>query len=117
MSGFTKSLITELLKNREGMNTICSPVSAYLSLMMLADISEGEAREKLMSCLKAADEEQLRKDLRRASGHVALDVQGEQGLVEGQTQKEPAFAVRVVQVHIHLLMDALESVDHGVSVE
>lgn len=78
MSGFTKSLITELLKNREGMNTICSPVSAYLSLMMLADISEGEPREKLMSCLKAADEEQLRKE---ASDLLYVEI-GDSGIMQ-----------------------------------
>lgn len=57
---FYAATIPAFLGNADGQNRIYSPANVYIALSMLAEITDGESREQLLSLLGAEDVESLR---------------------------------------------------------
>lgn len=60
LDGFLATTIPQLLAGHEGQNRMYSPLSLYMSLAMLAEITDGESREQVLGLLGAPDLETLR---------------------------------------------------------
>ncbi|MCR5041400.1 MAG: hypothetical protein K6C36_04785 [Clostridia bacterium] len=63
-SFFTASL-PAFLGGEEGQNSVCSPLNIYFALAMLAEISDGNTRQQVLSLIGAADIETLRTQANR----------------------------------------------------
>lgn len=57
---FATSMMQTLLTGLDGKNGVCSPVNLYLALSMLAECTDGESREQVLSLLGAESIEMLR---------------------------------------------------------
>ena len=61
MDEYLRAALPALLAAGEGENAVCSPVSVYMALSMLAEITDGESRAQLLSLLGAESIDVLRK--------------------------------------------------------
>lgn len=61
LAPFFSAVTGEFLSGAEGENRLCSPVSLFLTLAMLTEITDGESRQQLMEQLQIEDQEQLRQ--------------------------------------------------------
>lgn len=59
---FLKNSIPEMLLNKKGENAVYSPLNVYMALSILAEITDGESREQILSVLGAKNIESLRND-------------------------------------------------------
>ena len=55
LDGFLATTIPQLLAGHVGENRMYSPLSLYMSLAMLAEITDGESREQVLDLLGAPD--------------------------------------------------------------
>jgi len=62
LSAFLKKSIPQMLLQRQGENTVYSPLNVYMALGILAEITEGESREQILSLLGAESIQKLRQD-------------------------------------------------------
>lgn len=60
ISEFSVSMMKTLLTGLDGQNGVCSPVDLYMALSMLAECTDGESREQLLSLLGTESIEALR---------------------------------------------------------
>lgn len=60
LNGFFRRSMAALLPGGEGENRVCSPVSLYLALSMLAETTGGNSREQVLDLLGIGDAETLR---------------------------------------------------------
>ncbi len=60
LDGWKRTLVPALLSGAGERNAVCSPVSVYLALGMLAETTEGASREQILSALDADSVETLR---------------------------------------------------------
>lgn len=74
-SYFTK-LVPTLLTNSDGQNAVCSPVNIYMALAMLAETTDGNSREQILTLLNAQNIESLREQ----AGNVWLAHYNDDGL-------------------------------------
>ncbi len=51
MYNFTEQTLVHMVRDNEGENQIYAPLNFYLSLSMLSELSEGEAREEIQKVL------------------------------------------------------------------
>ena len=58
---YLRAVLPALLTAGEGENAVCSPVSVYMALSMLAEITDGESRAQILSLLGAESIDALRK--------------------------------------------------------
>ena len=58
---YLRAVLPALLTAGEGENAVCSPVSVYMALSMLAEITDGDTRAQILSLLGAESIEALRK--------------------------------------------------------
>lgn len=58
-SFFTES-VRQILTDSQGQNKICSPVNVYMALGMLAEVTDGESREQVLTLLGTNSVENLR---------------------------------------------------------
>lgn len=63
LTSFFETSMAEFLSGREGENTVYSPLNLYMALAMLAETTNGESREQILSLLDVPSIEQLRKDV------------------------------------------------------
>ncbi len=63
---YLRAALPALLSGSDGENAVCSPVSVYMALSMLAEVTDGETRAQLLSLLGADSIETLR----RTAGNV-----------------------------------------------
>ena len=63
---YLRTALPALLSGSNGENAVCSPVSVYMALSMLAEVTDGESRAQLLSLLGTDSIEALR----RAAGNV-----------------------------------------------
>lgn len=61
MDEYLRAALPALLAAGDGENAVCSPVSVYMALSMLAEITDGESRAQLLSLLGADSINTLRK--------------------------------------------------------
>lgn len=61
MDEYLRAALPALLTTGDGKNAVCSPVSVYMALSMLAEITDGESRAQLLSLLGAESSEALRE--------------------------------------------------------
>lgn len=61
MDEYLRAALPALLAAGNGENAVCSPVSVYMALSMLAEITDGESRAQLLSLLGADSINTLRK--------------------------------------------------------
>ncbi len=61
MDEYLRAALPALLTTCDGKNAVCSPVSVYMALSMLAEITDGESRAQLLSLLGAESIDALRK--------------------------------------------------------
>ena len=61
MDEYLRAALPALLTTGDGKNAVCSPVSVYMALSMLAEITDGESRAQLLSLLGAESIDALRK--------------------------------------------------------
>lgn len=62
LDAFFEKCMTAFLSGKEGENVVFSPLNLYMALTMLAETTDGESREQILSLLDTKDIEQLRKD-------------------------------------------------------
>ena len=62
MRPFYERLIRQMLSGQEG-NAVCSPVSIYLALSMLAEVTAGDTQKQILDLLNVPDSEELRKNV------------------------------------------------------
>lgn len=60
ISGFARALFTAIMDGSEGSNLVCSPANIYVALSMLAECTNGETREQILSALGVSDTGSLR---------------------------------------------------------
>lgn len=58
---YLRAVLPALLTAGEGENAVCSPVSVYMALSMLAEITDGDTRAQILSLLGAESIEALRE--------------------------------------------------------
>lgn len=58
---YLRAVLPALLTAGEGENAVCSPVSVYMALSMLAEITDGDTRAQILSLLGADSIESLRE--------------------------------------------------------
>lgn len=63
LTSFYKKSMQEFLSGAGTENIVYSPLNLYMALAMLAEITDGESREQILSLLATKDIEQLRKDV------------------------------------------------------
>lgn len=63
LTSFYKQSMQEFLSGAGTENIVYSPLNLYMALAMLAEITDGESREQILSLLDTKDIEQLRKDV------------------------------------------------------
>lgn len=63
LTTFYKQSTQEFLSGAGTENIVYSPLNLYMALAMLAEITDGESREQILSLLDTKDIEQLRKDV------------------------------------------------------
>lgn len=61
LAPFFSAVTGEFLSGDGQENRLCSPVSLFLTLSMLTEITDGESRQQLMELLALEDQEQLRQ--------------------------------------------------------
>ena len=61
MDEYLRAALPALLTTGDGKNAVCSPVSVYMALSMLAEITDGESRAQILSLLGAESIEALRE--------------------------------------------------------
>ena len=66
LDGFFRSSIPAFLEGEEGANAVCSPLNLYMALALLAEVTDGQTRQQLLSLLNAGGIESLRTQ----AGHV-----------------------------------------------
>lgn len=54
MKGYYLKIVPELLSSKEE-NSVCSPLNTYIAFTVLADLTEGESREQILTMLGAND--------------------------------------------------------------
>ena len=59
---FFASSIREFLSNSNGENKVYSPLSVYMALAMLAEVTSGESREQILALLGSGDVDALRAE-------------------------------------------------------
>ena len=57
-----ESTAAELLSGSGGENVVCSPLNIYMALAMLAEITDGESRQQILTLLNAESIEALRSE-------------------------------------------------------
>lgn len=63
LSSFYKQSTQEFLSGAGTENIVYSPLNLYMALAILAEITDGESREQILSLLDTKDIQQLRKDV------------------------------------------------------
>lgn len=63
LTSFFEKSIKEFLSRKDGENMVFSPLNLYMALAMLAETTDGESREQILSLLDTKDINQLRKDV------------------------------------------------------
>ena len=61
MDEYLRAALPALLTTGDGKNAVCSPVSVYMALSMLAEVTDGDTRAQILSLLGADSIESLRK--------------------------------------------------------
>ena len=61
MDEYLRAALPAMLSDADGKNAVCSPVSVYMALSMLAEITDGESRAQLLSLLGADSSNTLRQ--------------------------------------------------------
>ena len=61
MDEYLRAALPALLTTGDGKNAVCSPVSVYMALSMLAEVTDGESRAQLLALLGADSIESLRE--------------------------------------------------------
>ena len=61
LDDYIRAALPALLSGADGKNAVCSPVSVYMALSMLAEVTDGESRAQLLALLGADSIESLRK--------------------------------------------------------
>ena len=62
LDGYLRTVIPQLLTDGSGENKACSPINIYMALAMLAEITDGESREQILSLLGSDDLNDLRAE-------------------------------------------------------
>ena len=62
LDGYLRTVIPQLLTDGSGENKACSPINIYMALAMLAEITDGESREQILSLLGSDDLNDLRTE-------------------------------------------------------
>lgn len=65
LEGYFASLIPTLFSGQTGQNAACSPVNIYMALAMLAEITDGNSRQQILTLLKAPDIKTLRRQAKQ----------------------------------------------------
>ena len=60
VNSFAVKTLAQLLANRNGQNCTYSPINIYMTLAMLAEITDGSTREQVLSLLESSDIADLR---------------------------------------------------------
>lgn len=60
LEAFTHGLYAELMRENGDNNTVCSPISVYIALAMLAEVTGGDTRAEILEALGEKDIEALR---------------------------------------------------------
>ena len=66
MDKFFRSSIPAFLESEEGANAVCSPLNLYMALALLAEVTDGQTRQQVLSLLNAG----TIGSLRTQAGHV-----------------------------------------------
>lgn len=61
IKGYTNSILGEFLTGNDGENKVVSPLNIYMALCMLAEASDGNTRQQILSLLGVSNTEQLRQ--------------------------------------------------------
>ena len=61
LDDYIRAALPALLSGADGKNAVCSPVSVYMALSMLAEVTDGDTRAQILSLLGADSIESLRK--------------------------------------------------------
>lgn len=61
LDDYIRAALPALLSGVDGKNAVCSPVSVYMALSMLAEVTDGDTRAQILSLLGADSMESLRK--------------------------------------------------------
>ena len=61
LDDYIRAALPALLSGADGKNAVCSPVSVYMALSMLAEVTDGDTRAQILSLLGADSMESLRK--------------------------------------------------------
>ena len=59
LDSYLRAVIPQLLADGSGENKACSPINIYMALAMLAEITDGESREQILSLLGSEDLDSL----------------------------------------------------------
>ncbi len=62
LDGYLRTVIPQLLTDGSGENKACSPINIYMALAMLAEITDGESRDQILSLLGSDDLNDLRTE-------------------------------------------------------
>ena len=62
LDSYLRAVIPQLLADGSGENKACSPINIYMALAMLAEITDGESREQILSLLGSDDLDSLRTE-------------------------------------------------------
>lgn len=76
LEGYFSKLVPTLLSNPDGQNAVCSPVNIYMALAMLAESTDGNSREQILTLLGSQDIQSLREQ----AGNVWLAHYNDDGL-------------------------------------
>ena len=61
LDDYVRAALPALLSGADGKNAVCSPVSVYMALSMLAEVTDGDTRAQILALLGADSMESLRK--------------------------------------------------------
>ena len=61
LDDYVRAALPALLSGADGKNAVCSPVSVYMALSMLAEVTDGDTRAQILSLLGADSIKSLRK--------------------------------------------------------
>ena len=62
LDGYLRAVIPQLLTGGSGENKVCSPINLYMALAMLAEVTDGESREQILTLLGSDDVDALRAE-------------------------------------------------------
>ncbi len=98
LTSFFETSMKEFLSGKEGKNVVYSPLNLYMALAMLAETTNGESREQILSLLGTPSIEHLRKEVVSVwnsnysdDGQITSILANSLWLNEGIEYKKPAL--------------------------